>query len=248
MRRVVVPPVDHPLQLQVVLLRRFRRALDVRLAAADAPVAGRHVLQDQQAELVAPVIPPIRLHLDVLARHVEAELFGDLNIVFERLVGGGGVDAVGPEALVERPAQEDRLAVEQDARHALLVRLADLDLAHAEIAVHGVGLLAVLAQLDVEVVEERLLRRPQVRLVDRQHERQVGSARRPWRRRWSPSFAVTAAVRPSLAPRSPQLDADLAVIDVGNDLQAVDAVLRPPAPARRSARCRWSACRRCRRA
>ncbi|HKB39828.1 MAG TPA: hypothetical protein VKD72_25560, partial [Gemmataceae bacterium] len=38
----------------------------------------------------------------MLADHVEAELLGDLDVVLQGLVGRGGVNAVGPESLVER--------------------------------------------------------------------------------------------------------------------------------------------------
>ncbi len=85
-----------------ILLRGFRGPPDVGVVAADVPVAAGHVLPDQQAELVAPVVPAVRLDLDVLAGHVHAELLGHLDVVLEGLVRRGGVQPIRPPALIER--------------------------------------------------------------------------------------------------------------------------------------------------
>src|SRR5262249_14967741 len=69
---VVVPPVEHPSQLELELPGRLRRAGNLALAEADAFVAAGHVLPDQEAQLIAPVIPAFRFDLDVLPRRVEA--------------------------------------------------------------------------------------------------------------------------------------------------------------------------------
>ena len=55
------------------------------LLAAGHPAAG-HVLPDEQAELVAVVVEPGRLDLDVLAEHVEAELLEHFEVVLHRRV------------------------------------------------------------------------------------------------------------------------------------------------------------------
>ncbi len=75
----------------------------------------RHVLPHQQAQLVGPVVPAHRLHLDVLAHAVEPERLDAFQVEPQCLVGGGGVDAVGPVTLVERRVEEHRPVVEQDA-------------------------------------------------------------------------------------------------------------------------------------
>ena len=107
--RMIVPAVDHALELELELLGRFGVRLISPLTGATPRVAARHVLPDQQAELVAPVIPALRLDLDVLARQVEAEFLGDLDVVLERFIGRRGVEAVGPETLIERADLEDGL-------------------------------------------------------------------------------------------------------------------------------------------
>ena len=91
-RRMVFAAGDHLRQFDLELLFCLGRVV----------VARRHVLPDQQAQLVAPVIPPVGLDLDVLAGGVETELFGHLDIVAQCVVGRGGVKSVGPKALVQR--------------------------------------------------------------------------------------------------------------------------------------------------
>ena len=54
---MIAPALDQAPQLHLELL----------LGLGGLVVAGGHVLPDQQAELVAPVIPAVRLDLDVLA-------------------------------------------------------------------------------------------------------------------------------------------------------------------------------------
>ena len=96
-------------------------------------VAAGHVLPDEEAQLVAVVIPAGRLDLHVLADHVEAELLGHFEVVLQRLVGRRGVESVGPEALIERAILKQRLVVEHHPRDAGLV-LAERDFAHGEVA------------------------------------------------------------------------------------------------------------------
>ncbi|CAM5689836.1 hypothetical protein SALBM217S_03990 [Streptomyces griseoloalbus] len=136
-------------------------------------VAGDEVLPDQQAEPVRVVEPARRLHLDVLADRVEAELLVRLQVERQGVVAGRGVEPVGPEALVQGGEGEHGLAVEDEllvAAHVL-----DADLPHAEVAVDRVGGPAVL-QRDVEVVQVRVVRAPQVLAGDRQLQLLVGRA------------------------------------------------------------------------
>ena len=160
-RRVVRASVDQRLELRLELPRRLRGARDVGVVAADVAVAARHVLPDQEAELVAMVVPAVGLHLHVLPGHVEAELLRHLDVVPQRLVGRGGVDAVGPKALVEGAELEEELVVEEEAGDPILV-LSERNLAQAEVArdlVHG---LAALDEGDLEAVEERRVGGPEL--------------------------------------------------------------------------------------
>ena len=98
------------------------------------------------------VVPTTRLYLDVLTYHVEAHLLGDLDIVEQCFVGGGGVDAIGPEALVERTYVEEGLVVEEHA--GVVAILGERDLAHTEVTLDGINGLAIGHKLNIEVVEE----------------------------------------------------------------------------------------------
>jgi hypothetical protein len=68
----------------------------------------------------------------VLAEHVRAHALGGFDIEPHRLVARRRVEPVGPEALVERAEVKDGLAVQQEARHAVLV-LAERDGAVGEV-------------------------------------------------------------------------------------------------------------------
>src|SRR5205085_217533 len=91
---MIVLAIDERAQFLLVNRRGLRRAFHLlavvatRAVPARALVAARHVLPDEQAELIAPVIPALRFHLHMLARHVEAELLGHLDVVAQRLIRG----------------------------------------------------------------------------------------------------------------------------------------------------------------
>ena len=131
-RGMVEEPVDEAVELAPELH-------SVRLCGV---VAVRHVLPHEQSEPVAPVVPARRLDLDMLARHVETHLLGDLDVVSESVVSGGGVESVRPETLVEEPDLKEWFIVEKEARTALVV-LPETDMTHGEVAVHTVDFLAV---------------------------------------------------------------------------------------------------------
>src|ERR1051325_6482198 len=105
---MVVFAIDESAQLLFVNRRGLRRALHLppivaaRAMPARAPVAAWHVLPDEQAKFVRPIIPALGLYLHVFARHVEPELLRHLDVVAQRLVAGRGVKAIGPETLIER--------------------------------------------------------------------------------------------------------------------------------------------------
>ena len=69
---------------------------------------------DQVAELVGPIEEPRLEDLLVQPRAVVTGGHRHLDVVLQRLVGGGGPDAVGIKTLVENQPLEDRLAVDQD--------------------------------------------------------------------------------------------------------------------------------------
>src|SRR5690349_18384786 len=95
-------------------------------------VATRHILPDEHTELVCPIVPALRLNLDVFAEDVPAKLLCHLNIIFERGVCWGGIYPVGPESLIQRSDLEHKFIVEQDTLHAACC--ANRDFAHPEIA------------------------------------------------------------------------------------------------------------------
>ncbi|GAB3934400.1 hypothetical protein GCM10027614_07340 [Micromonospora vulcania] len=116
----------------------------------------RDVLPDQQAESVGVVEPALRLDLDVLAHHVEAEVLVLLQVEGEGGVGRRGIQAVRPEALVQGADLEHELPVELGPQHP--VHHAGGDLAHPEVVRGPVdGRTAGVAQGDPQVVEERVV-------------------------------------------------------------------------------------------
>ena len=124
----------------------------------------RHILPDHDPNLIAPVIPPVWLDLDVLADHVEPHVPGDLNIVLHRLIRRRSVQPVGPPALIERAEMEQGLVVEE---HDLAVgAVAEADLAHSEVALELVERLIVLVESQLQIVQKRLIGRPKFGVVN----------------------------------------------------------------------------------
>src|SRR5262249_14886273 len=99
-------------------------------------------------------------HLDVLASHVEAELFGHLDVVAKGFVGRSGVDAIWPEALVEWAELEVRLIVQHEPREAFLI-FAKGNFAHAEITLDAVEGLAPKLEFHGEAVQVRIFGSPE---------------------------------------------------------------------------------------
>ena len=160
--------IDHRLQLQLELgrrLRRNRRAILGGPLGANSGTSGRHILPHEKAKFVGPIIPPGRLDLDVLARHVEAELLRHLDIELEGLIRRRGIDAIRPVALIQRPVHVDIAIVEQRPKDPLFI-LAHRDLAHAEIAFYRVA-----SQGYIKIIKEGRFRRPEPGLRDLQNDR-----------------------------------------------------------------------------
>ena len=122
--------------------------------------AGHHVLPHQHAAPIAMVVPAVGLHLQVLAQHVEAGVLHGLNVEGERLVGGSRHEAVGPVALIEHPAQKQRLAVQEEAKAAGAVR-SHLHRAEGGVAAHRIG-----AESHDDIVEARIVGAPAAHLAE----------------------------------------------------------------------------------
>ena len=97
-----------------------------------------HILPDEEAQLVAPVVLQRVFDLQVLTDHVEAVILHGENVVIQGLFARSGVDALGPEALVQQAGQEDGLAVEVDVLVVAAVILRGRNLTQAEVGVDGV--------------------------------------------------------------------------------------------------------------
>ena len=162
--------IDHALQLEFELPGRFLAPLQVGLVSADPAVAVGHILPNQQAQLVAPVIQPVGLHLDMLAQHVAADPLERLQVVAQRLVGRRGVKSVGPPPLVEWSVLEDEPVVEHQPHRARAV-LAERDFSHPEVTRDLVDHFVAPLQDHLQIVEERISRRPQLRAADFQAQR-----------------------------------------------------------------------------
>ena len=134
-----------------------------------------HVLPNQQAQLVAPVIPTGGLDLEVLAHAVKTMLLHRFDVPAQCLVGRRGVDAVRPESLVQRADLEDELAVEHRAGDALLV-LAQRDLAHAKVAAHRIDDLVAGLQRHAQIIQMRRVGRPELGIRNRELEFLAGRA------------------------------------------------------------------------
>ena len=116
--------------------------------------AAHHVLPDEHAHAVAEPVPAVLLNLDVLAQHVEAEVPCSLDVCRQCFLRGRGENPVRPIPLIEKPAQEEWLVVEAEARHTRCVRL-NRDGAEGAVARHQVRTV-----LDAQPVEIGVIRAP----------------------------------------------------------------------------------------
>ena len=100
------------------------------------------------------VVPAHGFDLDVFSQQVKAHGLGSLDIVDERFVGGGGVQAVGPVALLQQAALKIRFAVEEQPLRAAPVRAPMTRAASALLRPmpsapisHGAGMVAAISAL-----------------------------------------------------------------------------------------------------
>ena len=131
-------------------------------------VTARHILPHDDSLAVAIGVPRSRLHLDVLANHVEAPLFCLVDVENHCLIARCRVETIGPPALVERTKLEEVLVVELHAHNAIVVALGR-NLAHCSIALHAVNRLSVFIYCHLKVVEEWAVGRPELGVLGHAH-------------------------------------------------------------------------------
>ena len=137
------------------------------------PAAVDHVLPDQDAHLVAVIVPAQRFDLDVLPNHREAHVFEELDVVDHGFVGRRGQKPVRVVTLVEDAVVEIGLIVEPEPGDAVFV-FADRELPHAEVRGDGVRDEPVRVDgCDAQVIEVRFLRRPEFCIRHRDAQRGV---------------------------------------------------------------------------
>src|SRR5207249_6972502 len=173
--RVIVTAVDQRPEFALVNPRGLRRAFHLPAVhpAGPAPfgtlVAAGHVLPDQQPELVAPVVPAVRLHLHMLAGHVEPELLQHLDVGTQRLIRRRRVKTVRPEALVERAKHETWFVVQLNAEAALGVAC-QRDFSQAEITSDLVHDSSASFKCELAIAEVWLAGRPSLWVLDAEVE------------------------------------------------------------------------------
>lgn len=165
------PHVDARVTL-VLVDQELELAVELGLLCGVGLLAQRqrgHVLDHEEAELVAGAVEERGLNLDMLAHHVEAVVQEDLEVVHHRFAVGRRVDAVRPEALVQRAELENELVIDEVARDAV-------DGALGDCPETGVRLDLVGAQAHDHVVKVTLAGAPELRGGDVEAEGLARSA------------------------------------------------------------------------
>ncbi len=121
----------------------------VGTAAAD------HILPDDHAQPVTVIIPAQGLQLDVLTQHIKAHFLCQPDIPDKGLVAGGGHQAVGPVALIQKAMKKIGSVIQTEPGDPFFVGL------YGEGAQCKVALYGVLVCCQSKGVQVRLLRRPQ---------------------------------------------------------------------------------------
>ena len=194
------------------------------LGVAGRDVAAGHVLPDDDAFAVAVVVPAGRFDLHMLADHVVAQLLGLHDVIAQRLVRGGSVEPVGPPSLVEGSELEEGPVVEHQPRDVVAVA-ARRELAHGRVARHAVHDAAVVAQRNLQVVEEGALGTPELRFGNGKFHGGAGQ-------RLGRGDGLAAVIEHDLDAvargrfREGHLDCEALVVEVGRGLHAEDVALR----------------------
>ena len=124
--------------------------------ASVSRASAHHILPDQHAEPVAVIVPPLGLHLHMLAQHVEAKLLHCGDVKDKGLVAGRGVQAVRPVALIQHPGLKAGAVVQKKPPDPFFIRL-NVAFSHGKIAFHP-----VLIRLHGQMIKKGILRRPRV--------------------------------------------------------------------------------------
>ena len=107
------------------------------------------------------IVPAGGLYFDMLAEHVEAELFHLFDVVDHRLFRRRRHKALGPVSLVQDPVEEVWLAVQKQPGFSRLIR------PHAKRAHGKIALDHIFSRLDPQVVQFRVFRTPKTRILNR---------------------------------------------------------------------------------
>ncbi len=118
-------------------------------------VSGRHVLNNENAKLVAEVIIPQWLNLYMLTHHIVAAFFQRKNIMLHRFFGRRRKKPVRPPSLVKSSDYEVRLIVEEKPKDAIFI-FALRELAHCEITTDD-----IIAAFSLEIIKVRFLGAPE---------------------------------------------------------------------------------------
>ena len=113
-------------------------------------------------------VPTCRFHLDMLANHIETEIFRLLYIIQQSLVCGSCIQSVGPPTLVQRSKLEQSLVIQFQAYDAIRVTTGGV-LTHGSIAVHLIHYLASAFQSHFQRIEEGGIRTPQLGIPGHGH-------------------------------------------------------------------------------
>ena len=132
-----------------------------------------HILPDHKPQLVAVVVPALRLDLCVFAQQVVTQRLYLAQLPLHRRIRGRGVQPLRPVALIQQAVEQDGLIVQAKAQHAPCVRCA-APLAQGKVAVHGVELLFLsLRGAHGQVVQKGRVRAPWEEILVRNMQRHL---------------------------------------------------------------------------
>ena len=125
----------------------------------DEPVAvgaaaAYHILPYQHSQPVAVIVPALRLYFDMLSEHIEAKILHGPDVINKCFVAGGGVQAVGPVALIQDAGLHIGAVIQENTAQAVAAGL-DIAFAHGKITFHP-----VILHFQGCMVKEGILRGP----------------------------------------------------------------------------------------
>ena len=170
-------PAQQPPQRRLVRQAAHKRLQNIGQVGDEPQViltaSVDHILPDHKSQLVAVVVPALRLYLCVLAQQVIPQRLYLAQLPFHRRIRGRGVQSLRPVALIQQAVEQDRLVVQAEAQHAPCVRCA-APLAQGKVAVHGVELLLPsLRGAHGQVIQKRGIRAPRKEMFLRDVQRHL---------------------------------------------------------------------------